>query len=254
MIVIHLLPWVHAARDLKKAALVTTAIFIIFFMISIVTSPFDGDTSPNRIVFNQEYNASDALSTVALITGSSFGVLEKTLKLVLNKKEYESSECQPYLIYQTRCTYQTDLTPVYGRTPESEIDVIAFPKLCLDGTCHVKVNTKVQNSLLCQFQFSNQHIKGFNAWVNDNHIKPENDTIHAITAYTSTLASTMKWDFSFDDNQSAGEALFTCIYDDWTEGELPAFTKLRDDLPIQNLLTIKGGVGLAKVHYHSISL
>lgn len=255
LIVLHLLPWVHAAGDLKKAALVTTAIFIIFFLISVVSSPFDGDTSPNRIVFNQEYNASEVLSTVALITGSSFGVLEKTLKQVLAQKEYESLDCQPYLIYQTRCTYQTELTPVYGRDPVQEIQVIRYPKLCIDGTCHVKVDTKVQNSLLCQFQFSNQHIKGFNAWVNDNHIKPENDTIRAITTYSNKQASTVHWDFSFDDNEELNaEALFTCMYDEWTEGELPAFTKLRNDLPIQSLLTIKGGVGLAKVHYRSISL
>ncbi|KAI9267586.1 hypothetical protein EDC94DRAFT_601309 [Helicostylum pulchrum] len=255
LIVLHLLPWVHAAGDLKKTALVTTAIFIIFFLISIASSPFDGDTSPNRIVFNQEYNASEAFSTVALITGSSFGVLEKTLKLVLAPKEYETLDCQPYLIYQTRCTYQTELTPVYGRNPAQEIKVVRYPKHCIGGTCHIKVDTKVQNSLLCQFQFSNQHIKGFNAWVNDNHIKPENDTVHAITAYSNKQASTVNWEFSFDDNEElSAEALFTCMYDEWTEGELPAFTKLRNDLPIQNLLTIKGGVGLAKVHYHSISL
>lgn len=250
LIVLHLLPWVHAAGELKKAALWTTAIFIVLFLICIVVSPFDGEISPNRIVFNQEYNATEALSTVALITGSSFGVLQKTLKQVLPKEEYETMECGPYLIYQTRCTYQTALSPVYGRNPDKEIEVIVLSKLCFDGICHVNVQTTVQNSLLCQFKFSNKNIKGLSAQVNNNLVKAdENGAIHAITTYSNKQASAVKWDISFDADQEAGEALFTCIYDEWTEGELPAFTKLRDDLPINNLLTIKGGVGLAQVHY-----
>lgn len=250
MIVLHLLPWVHAAGELKKTALWTTAIFIVLFLICIVVSPFNGDISPNRIVFNQEYNASETLSTVALITGSSFGILQKTLKQVLPKDEYETMECNPYLIYQTRCTYQTTLSPVYGRNPDKEIEVAILAKLCYDGTCRVNITTTVQNSLLCQLKFSNKNIKGLNAQVNENYVKPdENGSIHAITAYSNTQASTVKWDISFDADQDPGEALFTCMYDEWTEGELPAFTKLRDDLPINNLLTIKGGVGLSQVHF-----
>ncbi|KAI7888595.1 uncharacterized protein EV154DRAFT_604675 [Mucor mucedo] len=250
LIILHLLPWVHAAGELKKMALWTTAIFIVLFLICIVVSPFNGDISPNRIVFNQEYNATEALSTVALITGSSFGVLQKTLKQVLPKEEYESMECSPYLIYQTRCTYRTALSPVYGRTPEEEAEVIVTPPICFDGVCRVDIATKVQNSLLCQFKFSNQNIKGLSVLVNEHEIKADqNGTMHAITTYSNTQASTVKWNFRFDDDQDAGEVLFTCMYDEWTQGELPAFTKLRDDLPIQNLLTIKGGVGLSQVHY-----
>lgn len=250
LIILHLLPWVHAAGELKKMAIWTTVIFIVLFLICIIVSPFNGDISPNRIVFNQEYNATEALSTVALITGSSFGVLQKTLKQVLPKEEYETMECNPYLIYQTRCTYRTALSPVYGRNPEKEAEVIVQPKVCFDGVCYVNITTKVQNSLLCQFKFSNQNIEGFSAVVNKNEVKADkNGTMHAITTYSNTQASTVKWELRFDDDQDAGEAFFTCMYDEWTQGELPAFTKLRDDLPIQNLLTIKGGVGLSQVHY-----
>jgi hypothetical protein len=258
MVVLHLLPWVHAAGGLRKTVICTSAIFVVVFLVCVVSSPFNGEISPNRIVFNQEYNASETLSTVALITGSSFGVLQKTLKQVLPSSEHETLECEPYLNYQTRCTYQTTLTPVFGRNPDKEIQVIAFPRLCFGGTCHINITTTVENSLLCQLQFSNQNISGFNAWVNGNHVKAEgNGTVHAITAYSSKQASTVHWDLAFDADQTddVGEALFTCFYDEWTNGELPAFTTLRNDLPFNNLLTIKGGVGLSKVHYSpSVSL
>lgn len=254
LVVLHLLPWVHAAGEFRKTAICTSAVFVVVFLLCVISSPFDGEISPNRIVFNQEFNSTDTLSTVALITGSAFGTLQKTLKKVLPTTELETLECEPYLIYQTRCTYRTALTPLYGRNPDKEIEIIALPpKYCLGETCHVDLITVTQNSLLCQLQFSNQNISGFNASVNGHHIKAENNgAIHAITAYSKNQASAVKWEISFDADQpkDIGEALFTCIYDDWTEGELPAFTTLRDNLPINNLLTIKGGVGLSKVHYY----
>ncbi|CAO3628802.1 unnamed protein product [Mucor hiemalis] len=259
LVVLHLLPWIHAAGEFHKTTLCTGAVFVVFFLICVASSPFNGDISPNRIVFNQEFNSSDALSTVALITGSAFGTLQKSLKQVLPSQEFETLKCESYLVHQTKCTYNTALTPLYGRNPDKEIDVLVFPPShCLGDTCHVNITTIVQNSLLCQLQFSNQNISGLNAWVNGNHIKAEgNGTIHAITAYSKKEHSFVKWDLSFDADQreDIGEARFSCFYDDWTEGELPAFTTLRDNLPINNLLTIKGGVGLSKVRYSpSISL
>lgn len=224
----------------------------MFFIACLLSSPFNGESSPNRIVFNQEYNASDALSTVALITGSSFGILQRTLKSVLPKSEYETMECDAYLTYQTRCTYQTALTPVYGRHPEKEISISYSPVSCDSKTCNLNITTTVENSLLCQLQFSNAKIDGLQAWINGNHVKTgQNDTIHALTTYSKKQASAINWDLSYDAHQqdAVGEALFSCIYDDWTEGELPAFTTLKDDLPYNALLTIKGGVGLAKIHY-----
>jgi hypothetical protein len=253
--VLHLLPWVHAAGELQRTATCAIPVFIVLLIAGLVSSPFNGESSPNRIVFNQEYNASEALSTVALITGSSFGVLERTLKKALPTSEYETMRCEPYLTYQTRCTYQTALTPLYARNPDKEVKVTYHPVLCDSQLCSLNMTTIVQNSLLCQLEFSNVH--GLQAWINGNHVKAEeNGTIHALTTYSNKQASKVHWNLRYDANQKEeGQARFTCIYDDWTEGEIPAFTTLRDNLPYEALLTIKGGVGLAKVHYtHSIFL
>ncbi|KAL7334748.1 hypothetical protein PS15p_200331 [Mucor circinelloides] len=253
LIVLHLLPWVHAAGELQKTTCCTVLVFVVFFIASLLSSPFDGKLSPNRILFTQEYNATEALSTVALITGSSFGILQRTMKSVLPASEYDTMECESYLTYQTRCTYQSALTPVYGRRPEKEIQVFHWPTICDSKTCSLNITTTVENSLLCQLQFSNPKVDGLQAWINGKHIQAQqNDTIHALTVYSKKQASTVHWDLSYDAYQtqgSAGEAQFSCIYDDWTQGELPAFTTLRDNLPYNALLTIRGGVGLAKVHY-----
>lgn len=215
----------------------------------LISGPFNGEESPNRIVFNQEYNATEALSTVALITGSSFGTLERTLKKSLPTSEYETLQCEPYLTYQTRCTYQTALTPLYAKNPKKEIKIIQHPVVCDSASCNLNITTTVQNSLLCQLEFNNVH--GLQAWINGNHVQAEeNGAIHALTTYSNKQASTVHWHLQYDPIQDdKGQALFTCIYDDWTEGEIPAFTNLRDNLPYNALLTIKGGVGLAKVHY-----
>jgi hypothetical protein len=252
--ILHLLPWVHAAGELQRTAICTMPVFIVLLIACLISSPFNSESSPNRIVFNQEYNATEALSTVALITGSSFGVLEKTLKKALPASEYETIHCEPYLTYQTRCTYQTALTPLYARNPDKEIEIIHHPIVCDSQSCNLNITTTVQNSLLCQLEFSN--VNGLQAWINGNHVKAEkNETIHALTTYSNKQASTVHWHLQYDTHQEEAEARFTCIYDDWTQGEIPAFTTLRDNLPYNALLTIKGGVGLAKVHYTpSISL
>ena len=256
LVVLHLLPWIHAAGELQKTTLCSAAAFVVLFFLCLLSSPFDGDISPNRILFSQEYNASETLSTVALITGSAYGTLQETLGKVLPSNEFETMECEPYLTYQTRCTYKTSLVPLYGRAEDISV-LIEPPRLCWGSKCNVNLTTSAFHSSLCQLEFSNQNISGLNAYVNTRGIeKKANDTMHAVAVYTKSEGDVTKWDLSFDFNgaKEAGQAVYTCFYDDWTEGELPAFTYLRDNLPIQNLVTMKGGVGLARVHYATIPL
>lgn len=252
---LQLLPWVHAAGNLQKTTFYTIALFVIVFLFGLLSSPFNGDISPNRIVFNQEYNTTDSYATVTLYTGAS-GILQKTLKHVLPKSEYDTLNCDNFMTYQTRCTYETELTPLYARNPSEEIVLDALPPTCKNDICRLNITTTVQHSLLCQLKFSKNGIRGFEAWINGHPVRPEeNGTIQTLVTYSKNEASPVHWDITYDANQEAGSAQFGCIYDDWTEGELPAFTTLRDNLPLSSLLTIRGGVGLAKVFYSpSISL
>lgn len=258
LLVLHLLPWVHAAGEQQKTVVVAGAVFVLAFLTCAIVGPFNDSVSPNRVVFNQEYNATEALSTVLLYTGvSSSKLLQSTLKQALTASEFETLVCDRYMEYQTRCVYQTNLNPVYGKDPAHEIDVDVKRNGCQDGLCNVKITSTVQNSLLCQLQFENQNITGLQAWINEKLVEvpgEENKTMHALTAYSNQDGNPIIWDLTFADSQDVGKALFTCIYDDWTNDELPAFTTLRNNMPISQLLTIRGGVGLAKVHYLSIEL
>ncbi|KAI8369733.1 hypothetical protein BD560DRAFT_435134 [Blakeslea trispora] len=257
IVVLHLLPWVYAAGELRRTTFCASVVFVVIMAICFMISPFDGKTSPNRIVFRQEYNATEPLSTVTLITGSSFGLAGKA-KEMLPSSEYDTLTCDAYLTYQTRCTYQTTLAPIFARHPKKEIHVSYGPVECSkkQGLCTLGITTQVQNSLLCQLEFTHANIKGLQAKLNGHPVKAiGNQSIHALTVYSKKQASKVSWDLQYEADQDAGEAIFSCIYDDWTEGELPAFTTLKNNLPHDSLLTMTGGVGLAKVHYTpSISL
>lgn len=257
LLVLSLLPWIHAGGNLQKTLFYASTAFVIVFLANLLYSPFNNDISPNRIIFNQEYNASDAYSTVILMTGAT-GVLQKSLKQALPPSEYETLVCDTYMTYQTRCSYQTTLTPLYARHPDKEITINALPPICNDkGVCHLNITTISEHSLLCQVQFSKPGMSGFQAWINGHPVEKtsDNTTIHSLVAYSKKEAEPVHWDIMFNDNQDAGEAQVGCMYDDWSEGELPAFTTLRNNLPLNSLLAIRGGVGLAKVNYSpSISL
>ncbi|OBZ87077.1 Vacuolar membrane protease, partial [Choanephora cucurbitarum] len=255
IVVLHLLPWVYAAGDLRRTTFFASLVFVVIMVLCLLISPFDGQISPNRIVFRQEHDVVSNISTVTLVTGTSFGLADKA-KEMLSSSEYDSMVCEPYLTYQTRCTYQTDLIPLYARDPQKEIHVAYDSVDCNKKVCRLKIKTQVQHSLLCQLEFTQTDIQGLEAKLNGHWVKQiGNQSIHALTVYSKEQASQVAWDLVYDvDQDHVGEAIFSCIYDDWTEGELPAFTTLKNNLPHYALLTMTGGVGLAKVHYTPISL
>ncbi|KAI8350607.1 hypothetical protein EDC96DRAFT_567382 [Choanephora cucurbitarum] len=255
IVVLHLLPWVYAAGDLRRTTFFASLVFMVIMVLCLLISPFDGQISPNRIVFRQEHDVASNISTVTLITGTSFGLADKA-KEMLSSSEYDSMVCEPYLTYQTRCTYQTDLIPLYARDPQKEIQVAYDSVDCNKKVCRLKIKTQVQHSLLCQLEFTQTDIQGLEAKLNGHWVKQiGNQSIHALTVYSKEQASQVAWDLVYDaDQDQVGEAIFSCIYDDWTENELPAFTTLKNNLPHYALLTMTGGVGLAKVHYTPISL
>ncbi|KAI8987084.1 hypothetical protein BDB01DRAFT_849233 [Pilobolus umbonatus] len=259
LMVMHLIPWINTAGSYSKAILVTGSIYVFFFILVTLSDPFNGNISPNRIVFNQEYNASDIVSTVALMTSaSSLSSLKSTLEQALPLSEYSTLQCNPYLVYQTRCEYETMLTPTYARDSSKEISVLT-EGACGNKLCEIAITTITQHSQLCQLKFP-PTMQGLNVSVNGQEIilpsEGLNRTMEAVMVYTNEMAKPIHWFISFDNtksNEEVEESNFTCIYDDWTEGELPAFTTLRNNMPIDQLLTIRGGVGLAKVHYQPIS-
>ncbi|KAI7862925.1 hypothetical protein BDF14DRAFT_1734961 [Spinellus fusiger] len=249
IIALHLLPWVQTVHCKTEMVRYLAILLVLLFFITTSLSPFNEQYSPNRILFNQEYNATESLSTVSLITGST--TIQSTLEEALTGDELRTLQCGPNpLSYQTRCTYQTERVPMYAAQPH-EIN-ITHTSTCDDALCQATITAQVKNSLLCQLKFShaNSTVK---AWINSlpviNNQAERPDTIGSLVAYKNDERKPMVWQLEYPHSLSLSP-LVSCIYDDWTEGEMPAYSTLRNRLSGSSFLTMRGGIGLAMVHYY----
>ncbi|KAI8374612.1 uncharacterized protein BYT42DRAFT_646560 [Radiomyces spectabilis] len=245
-ILVNLLPWIHHIGELRRMTILTGMVLIVILTVCSALLPFNGGWSPNKAVFNQEYNVSavDALATVSLI--SSAGI-QSTLKSILPRHELDSLECHVHKVYQTKCTYQTDLIPWYA-SQEGEMKVEVLSRHCTDSTCRLDGTFTSKNSLLCRIHVDSM-TNLTNGWVNGQ--KTEED-FRSLVVYSTEYGKTVNWSLEYPPN-AQGTAQVSCWYDEWTEGELPAFTWLRDNFPDDTVLLLRGQ-GLALAHFASIDL
>lgn len=246
----HFLPWVHIAGNQRKSTLAVTIVFLFLFTICSALQPFNGAWSPNKLVFKQEYNAGDALATVTVFTATG---ARSTLKAALPAHEYETVQCEPYKKFLTRCTYETDLLPKYGSNSTlEEFEISKVFRVCDDYNCKSSATYKSKNSLMCRIYFDpieNQTIQ--HAWINENEIKGSN--ISALLSYVDQYQQEVTFSVEYPVTAQTPKATLSCFYDEWTQNEIPAFTTLRDNLPENAVLLIRGQ-GLALVNYGNITL
>lgn len=251
LIVLHFLPWIHVAGNNNKSALGAAIIFAFIFTICSALQPFNGSWSPNKLVFRQEYNAGEALATVAIYTATG---LQLALKAALPPHEYETLQCEPFKTYLTRCTYQTDLIPKYGgNSTLNEFVISEVAKVCDDNFCKSTATYQSKNSLMCRVYFDPEENTEtiHRATVNDQEIKDTN--ISSLITYVNKYEEPVKFSIEYPSSSPAPKATVSCFYDEWSHLELPAFTYLRDNLPENSLLLIRGQ-GLAIVNYANITM
>ncbi|KAI8094094.1 hypothetical protein BDF21DRAFT_375030 [Thamnidium elegans] len=250
LIGMHFLPWVHAAGNQRKVTLVTAIAFLFLFTICSALQPFNGAWSPNKLVFRQEYNAGDVMSTVALITATG---AQSALKSALPAHEFDTLQCEPYKKSLTRCTYETDLLPKYASNSTLEEFVISqVSKVCDQDYCESSVTYSSKNSLMCRVYFdpTENKIPVQHAWVNSKEIKAAN--ISALISYVDKYQHPVDFKVKYPVDETP-KASLSCFYDEWTQSEIPAFTTLRDNLPDNALLLIRGQ-GLVVVDYGKLNL
>jgi hypothetical protein len=117
-----------------------------------------------------------------------------------------------------------------------------------------RFTTTVQHSNLCQLKMN---VPMLSANVNGESITPDSGEMNAVMSYVNQVGEPVRWEVEVGPDDSLENNLtmqVSCLYDDWTQGELPAFTNLRNRLPETQALTIKGGIGLAMVHYPVVNL
>ncbi|KAF7728805.1 hypothetical protein EC973_005431 [Apophysomyces ossiformis] len=241
LIVLQLRPWIAYAGDKRKATILSGIILLLVFIICWSLPPFNGGWSPNKFVFDLHYNQSEPLATVSLVTATG---LPAMLKPILRPTELETLTCDPVNKYQTKCTYQTDLLPKYAQdADEYKWD---FHKACDSKICRVNGTFVSKNSLLCRIAFDSTD--NYKAWVGSQDITE--GPIGSLISYTDRYEKDVHWglEYSVDSDR---QATLGCYYDEWSNGELPAFSDLRNRLP-ESVLLLHRGQGLSLVQYAQI--
>ncbi|KAI9008772.1 hypothetical protein CLU79DRAFT_711521 [Phycomyces nitens] len=244
LLVIHLLPWIHVAENKNSSAIVLGVFLVFLFTICSALQPFNAEWSPNKLVFNQFYNASQSTSTVQLI--SSVG-LQDTLIHTLDEQELGSLECAPHLTYQTKCTYTSTDIPLYSKN----LDEFAWTAgtTCDDESCTIEGEFTANNTMHCRVLFDTENLTNITeAWVND--ILVQDVEIKSLVSYTGVFKAPVTWGANYPANQSMPVTL-SCFYDEWTKEQIPAFTSLRQRLPQSAVLLIRGQ-GLVSVDFARI--
>lgn len=247
----HFLPWVFAAGNQRKVTVSATIVFLFLFSICSALQPFNGSWSPNKLLFKQEYNFGDALSTVTIMTATG---IKSALKFALPPHEYDTLRCEPFKTFLTSCKYETDLLPKYASNFTLDEFVISeVTKVCDESYCQSSATYSTKNSLMCRVYFDPKENEGpiQHAWINDREIKVDN--ISALISYVDNYQQPVEFKVQYPVHSKEPKASLTCFYDEWTQLEIPAFTTLRDNLPGDTVLLIRGQ-GLAAVNYGNITL
>ncbi|KAI7902528.1 uncharacterized protein BX663DRAFT_511374 [Cokeromyces recurvatus] len=250
LIALHYIPWIYVAGNQRKTTMATAIVFLFLFTVCSSLQPFNTTWSPNKLVFKQEYNSGDALSTVFISTATA---IHSILKNTLPPYEYQTLQCEPFKRYLTRCSYQTGLLPKYASNSTlNEFSLSEIRKTCNDTVCLSSGSFTSKNSLMCRIHFDYDESQATvqHAWINGREIKDNN--ISALISYVNDYEKPV--DFAIEHHSTLSiKAMFGCFYDEWTQLEIPAFTNLRDSLPENAILLIRGQ-GLAYAHYTNITL
>lgn len=181
--------------------------------------------------------------------------IHATLKSALPHHEYETLKCEPFKTFLTRCSYQTDLLPVYGSNTTLNEFVLSEVKKNCDATKCISSGTyAAKNSLMCRVYFDPEQNKEpiQKAWVNGRESSIDNNNISSLITYVDNYEEEVNFAIQYP-KDARPQARVSCFYDEWTNLEIPAFTTLRSNLPESAVLLIRGQ-GLALVHFANVTL
>ncbi|KAI8138287.1 hypothetical protein BJV82DRAFT_582997 [Fennellomyces sp. T-0311] len=247
LMALQLQPWINYAGQRGSAALVITTILVLLFAICSVLQPFNSGWSPNKIIFGQEYNVTSGLATVSMTAAAG---VPDSLEAALPENEAATIHCEPFKTHQTRCKYQTSLVPIYADRPD-EMIVNVLDKSCANGICQVNAQYTAHNSLLCRVKFETPRndtiIKG---WSQGQETEKDK-IVGSIITYNLEYNTTVNWGIEYRESNDSLSALVSCFYDEWTKGEIPAFTYLHENLDDSITLLLRGQ-GLSLVNYQRL--
>ena len=251
----QLQPWINKAGQKGFASLVMLTIVVLTFAICCVLPSFNNTWSPNKLIFAQEYNSTTGLSTVS-ITGVP-GV-DSELQKILPAHELDTLRCEIFKKYRIQCFYETDLVPIYADQP-NEMSITVKDTQCHDDTCQTHISFTSQNSLLCRIQFDGEKERITKAWA-QNMETEKDQPVGSLITYNLQYGQPVEWGVEYKRSMSTEDksnmsltATIGCFYDEWSQGQIPAFSYLHENLDDTNTLLLRGQ-GLSLVYYDRLDL
>ncbi|CAO3658539.1 unnamed protein product [Rhizopus stolonifer] len=245
LINMHLVPWIYVAGNNRKAAVGAAVTFLFLFTVCSALHPYNSFYSPNKLLFRQEYTQGDSFATVNVTTATG---IPEILKQALPESEYKTIHCEQFNTLKS-CTYQTSSLPKYASNETlNEFIFEDLKRTCQGNDCQATGSYKVKNSLMCRVILDRDIQR---AWVDDLHF--EGKEIGTLVIYIKQYERWVNFGFKYSADQPPTKVTLNCYYDEWTKQELPAFTNLRDNLPENTLLLLRGQ-GLTSVNFHQFTL
>ncbi|KAF9195642.1 hypothetical protein BGZ50_004040 [Haplosporangium sp. Z 11] len=260
--IMPLIPTIHHSANFKKMGLVCVFLTLVLLIASCAIFPYSADEAPNKLVWRQIY---DLDQDTSLVTVKTMNRLEKIMKMV---PEAEKCECGPDPVSNnvlTQCIYSGSVPKLVTESKVSGQAIInsttsvpthsgSAPN-ALVRTVHLTWN--VTDSRLCTIQFPPNsplvrlNLAGFG----------DIDQDHEATAVENTSPLSMLgfkreynqvWDLEVayeveNENAPALEGTLGCLYDEWDQGQIQAFTIMKDALPDWALIGGGKGPGLLTI-------
>ncbi|KAI1318265.1 hypothetical protein EDD11_006961 [Mortierella claussenii] len=273
--VMPLIPTIHRSANFRKMGQVSLTLTFLLFLSACIVFPYSAEEAPNKLVWRQIYDLDQSTS---LVTVKTMNNLEAIMKMV---PAAEKRECGPDPASNnvlTQCVYdgavpkivieskksgeeiiKSEVTkPEYHRDQDllgkSEIEADVKPKNLL-RTVHLKWTIK--DSRLCQVAFpSNSSIVAMKL---DGFDGPDQDV--AASAVAAAIRAGMigfkreydqVWDLALtyeveSKDAPSLEGTLGCLYDEWDQEQIPAFTNMKSHLPEWALLGGGKGPGLLTI-------
>ncbi|KAG0266914.1 hypothetical protein BG011_000053 [Mortierella polycephala] len=266
--VMPLIPTIHRSANFKKMGQVSVFFTLALLISACIVFPYSAEEAPNKLVWRQIY---DLDQDASLVTVKTMNRLEKIMDMI---PEAKTRECGPDPVSNnalTQCIYKGADPKLVTESKKSGKEIIkssvSKPEYHHETAGEVESESKTlvrtvhlkwtaTDSRLCSVQFSPNstlvHLKlaGFD--------EPDQD-------YKSEVAEAIRlgmvgfkreydqiWDLEVaykveDKHAPALEGILGCLYDEWDQGEIPAFTNMKDHLPKWALLGGGKGPGLLTI-------
>jgi len=267
--IMPLIPTIHHSANFKKMALVSVSLTLALLIATLAVFPYSADEAPNKLVWRQIY---DLDQDTSLVTMKTMNRLEKIMEMIPGA---ETRECGPDPVSNnvlTQCVYSGAVPKLVTESKGSGVEIInsavSIPThspgtageagsapSALVRTVHLTWN--VTDSRLCTIQFPpNSPVVRMNLAGFDEIDQGYGSTAVENTPRLSMLGFKRDYDQVWDlevayevenENAPALEGILGCLYDEWDQGQIPAFTNTKDHLPEWALIGGGKGPGLLTI-------